>query len=92
MKVLAEMGKRCNIFSTFFQFESPNECTLCAESGATYSTSNRNTMCLHVALAHSRLEEMLADDALVKAKRVRFGAGKSRSLLKNGAASRTVQK
>jgi hypothetical protein len=42
-------------------------------------------MRLHIALAHSRLEEVLADEALVAVKR-RFLKNKSNSLLKNGVA------
>ena len=69
-----------------FQFSNPSECSLCIEGGAIYQTSNPTTMMLHVALAHSRLEELLADDALVAGKR-RSLKNQSRSLLRNGAGA-----
>ena len=74
------------LFFCRFQFANPSECSLCIESGAIYQTSNPTTMMLHVALAHSRLEELLADDALVAGKR-RAVKNQSRSLLRNGPAS-----
>ena len=57
------------IATLYLKFEDPTICDLCNEGGAVYQTSNQLTMRLHVALAHSRLEELLADAAIVSAKR-----------------------
>lgn len=71
--------------SFIFQFEDPSVCDLCVETGSSYQTLNRYTMRLHVALAHSRLEEMMADNAIVSAKRRVIKNKTVSTVLENGS-------
>jgi len=69
----------------FLKFEDSTVCDLCTESGATYQTANLFTMRLHVALAHSRLEELLADATLVSRKRRIIKNKAMSTVLENGS-------